>query len=270
MLQKHSTWSQCILFFKIIMTISCIVSIHWESMFSDIVWSFFFACASIIQFFKEEHRTIANITPEKWCKYYIRLNYATRWIISTWIIFKTSVGDWLWFIIICVACNPWSIQWHSHHGHFIVPGALALYIAWGNFSYNLVFTNAIFIIVLFLYSKEYKRLINTSHASKTIKRVAAYNAMVYFIESIILWQIRCAHRFPYAFRWNPVIVGILVTISAFIWCHLFTKNTSVSRNSIIKCLPSSHTIAFSLDSASKCSVCVECLTSLDMESSFSE
>ena len=270
MLEKHGTWSQCVIVFKIILTISCFVSIHWESLFSDIVWSLFFGCISIIQFFKEEHGIMANITPELWCKWNIRSNYAIHLIISSWMLFKTSIGDWLWIFVIVFACNPWTIQWHSHHKRFILPCAVILNIVWGNFSYYLVITNALFILVSFLYSKEYKRLPNSSHACNTIKRVAAYNAMSYFIESVILWQIRCTHRFPYAFRWSPVFIGILVTISAFVWCHLFIKNTSVSRNSIIQRLPSSHDIAFSLQSASKCSICVECLTSLDMESSFCE
>lgn len=270
MLDKHGIWPQCAIVFKITMAISCFVSIHWESLFSDIAWSIFFIIASIIQFYTEEHRTFQNITPEKWCKYTIRLDYSIKWIISTWIIFNTYVGEWLWVFIIILACNPWTLELHKHHCQYILPGATILYITWNDYSYAIVFTNCIFIIVTFLYSTEYKRILGTSHACKTIKHVAAYKTLAYVVESVILWQVRCLHRFPYVFRWNPLTVGIIASIGAVAWCHLFTKKTSVSRNSIIQRLPSSHTMAFSLTSASKCSICTSCLTSLDMESSFSE
>ena len=268
MLYKHGIWSQCVICLKITMAISCFVSTHWESLYSDVIWTLFLLGTCIIQFFTEEHRTIRNITPEQWCKYAIRLNYGIHWIISSWILLKSSMGEWTWLIIIALACNPWTL--HFHHKRFILPITLIIYIAWGDFLYSIVGINIIFILVTFLQAQEYNRLPSTSHASNVIKRVAAYNAILHILEAVILWQLRCMHRFPYVFRWNPLIVGVFICVLACGWCHLFIKNTSVSRNSIIQSLPSSHFIAISLDSASKCSVCINCLTSLDMESSFRE
>ena len=270
MLDKHGIWSQCAIVLKIIMAISCFVSIHWDSVFSDIAWSLFFSITSIIQFYAEEHRTFQNISPEKWCQYAIRIDYSIQCIISTWIIFNTFMGEWLWAVIIILSINPWTLQLYKHHKQYIVPTGIILYIVLYDYSYNIVFTTLLYTIATFLYSNEYKHLINTSHACFNIKRVAAYKTISYTIEAVILWQIRCFYRFPYAFRWSPLIVGIILAFLAAIWCNMFIKNTAVSRNSIIKKLPPSHFIAFSLNSASKCSICVECLTSLDMESSFSE
>lgn len=272
MLYKHGIWRQCAITLKIVMAIGSVVSVHWKSLGSDIPWSFFFTIATLVHFICAEHRTVRGVTPDAWCKLAIRVDYATQYLVALWILVRpfTEHAWLLWCCIIATSSHPWTFAAHKHHTLYIVPTSLTVYTV-------VMFPDVQHIALLLAtaysglrYARALKRsqLSTTSHACATIRHLAGLDAVIHIVEALLLWYLRCAHRFPHAFRWSPVLTGCVATVGACVWAHVNTRDTVVSRNSIIQSLPEYHFIATSLAAAKKCHVCVEHLTSLDMESSF--
>ena len=263
MFDKQGIWCQCILCFKITLAVSSFFSWHWVSLYSDLMWTLFFSGTCLIQFCAEEHRTVRGITPVFWCKYAARIEYATRWLVASWTLLRSFAGGWLWLLVLVAAGTPWPL-----YQDWLLPVSTVVLLLVDEGQVVPLLLNVLLAGVLHLRKQEYPKLIGTSHACPTIRRVAAYNCARHLLESVALWYLRCKHRFPYAFRWKPPLIGVLACVGAGVWCHYNTKKTVVSRNSIIQKI-TTHGIAISLESASNCPVCIRCLTSLDMESSFS-
>lgn len=275
MLYKHGIWRQCALTLKIVMAIGSVVSMHWESLGSDIPWSFFFTIVALVHFICAEHRTVRGVTPDVWCKLAIRADYATQYLVALWILVRpfTEHAWLLWCCIIVASSNPWTFTAHNHHTLYIVPTSLVVYTVCLIGDIELTQLAALLFATAYSglrYARAIKRsqLPTTSHACAAIRHLAGLDAAIHIVEALFLWYLRCAHRFPHAFRWSPVLTGCVTLTGACLWAHVNTRDTVVSRNSIIQSLPEYHFIATSLAAAKKCHVCVEHLTSLDMESSF--
>jgi hypothetical protein len=111
---------------------------------------------------------------------------------------------------------------------------------------------------------------NKSMASPHMRSMYGAKASTIILESLCLWGLRCAHRFPYTMRWTPVWLSVIAIVGACAWCICFVKDTCVSRNAVFKCTNPLHMPAASMVAAKACPDCQACLTALDMESSFGE
>ena len=272
MFNKHGIWRQCAIALKIVMAVGSVVSIHWESLGSDIPWSFFFIFMTAVHFFTAEHRTVRGVTPDVWCKLTIRLDYTIQCLVALWILARpfTEHAWLLWFLGVAASSHPWAFAAHKHHVRHILPASLVIYtvVMFPDVEIYTVLWAAIYCALRHVRAIKRVQLPSTSHACATIRQLAGLDATMHVVEALLLWYLRCAHRFPYAFRWSPVLTGCVAVAGACLWAHVNTRDTVVSRNSIIQSLPEHHFIATSLAAAKKCDICIQHLTSLDMESSF--
>ena len=258
---KHSVWCQCVLSIPILLSLSTIASTQTITFDMDIFWSFIFLISTTIQFIEAEHGFLFK-PPDFWKKINdIRTNIIL-YIILIWSFTQWSMKYYLYSLVITGII---SFITQTYHKNIYTLAALVPVIF--IMPYYTIF---IFMYGTCLYLKDYyfKKSVGTSIADMPIRFAYANKAMAILFESIILWSIRCNHRFPHTFRWKPFITGLFVFTLSFFWCKYNIKETKVSRNAIIHDI--GHGMAASLTAAQKCNICKKCLTALDMESSFGE
>jgi len=257
MYNKHAVWCQCVLVGMFVLSAASLLSIQNITLSADIYWSCVLLVTSVIQFIVAEHAPVAGISIDKWM-IIGRIQKATIYVIMlTW-----SIVAWE---------ESW-IQW-AHVPVGVVSGIL-LKKPW----YILTFVtlgramltwDATLVVITILLALNWKpsKVINKSIASKQHRQNIAIKAVSLLLEAVVLWLMRCEHRFPHVIRWRPLAAaGISMAIAA-LWCEYNVMDTIGDDRVII--VRTGHGIAASLRAARGCPVCTKCLTSLDMESTLS-
>ena len=256
MYQKHAVWCQCVIMGMFVLTVASILSIQSITFATDIYWSVVFLLTSTTEFIVAEHAPVGHISTTTWVKIGVAQKTVVYAIILTWSIYS---GEQSW------------MQW-IHIPTAVVIGFLfqnplpVLTVA----TITRMATSPDFslLLLVLLSSIHFKRpnIINKSMASKEQKQRRAIKAVAILLETIVLWLIRCEHRFPNIVRWKPLGAAALAMILSAIWCEYNVMDTIQSDNVII--VGHGHGMAASQRAAQNCPVCLKQLTSLDMESSF--
>ncbi len=257
MWQKHSVWCQCVLSIPIILSFSTIASTQSITFDMDIFWSLILFTSTFIQFVEAEHGVLYK-SQDFWKTIYDIRSNVILYIILIWTLTQWPMSSYIYSLFITSIVSILTRHKNIYTIAVLIPVALSM----PNYTIFILMYG----ISLYLKNYYFKKSIGTSVADMPIKLAYANKTMAIVFESIILWSIRCSHRFPHTFRWKPFIYGILCCIVCIIWCEFNIKKTKVSRNAIIHKL--GHGMAASLTAAQKCNVCKKCLTTLDMESSF--
>ena len=258
MINKQAIWVQCSSVIHAAMAWVTIVSYQSITIHMDIFWSIFFLLEIWIVLVAAEHSNTLGILTDTWatCE---RIRNA--FIISTFIVWNSFTWPIYYYLIItsilCVVLTQIPQR---------MALALAVFTACAGQTYTVVG-----IYLLWSFSKDlskqfFRKTIQKSIASTEIKRAYAFKSIYIILEGILLWNIRCSHRFPHVFRWKPLFFSFGSFAVAVLYGHFFIKETRISRNSIIT--REGHNMAASLNAAEQCPVCVKCLSLLDMESSF--
>ena len=231
-------------------------SIQRLTLQQDLYWFLLFGFAGIVQFIAAEHGQ-CYFDPEKWQMAAKNIRFVICGVILGW-----YIG------------GQWPIIWHVSGGLLLgaLSAVVAMYPTWIFIIPAIYFKSASFCLLIALQLPMLTIKINKkSFASSEMKWVAAKKSVSIFLQAILLWQRRCATRFPMTFRWTPVFIGIFFVGLAIIYVIYMVAPTKVSRNAIIE-IPTKmkHSIAFSLNAAKSCPTCCQYITSLDMESSFGE
>ena len=258
MYQKHAVWCQCVIMGIFILTVASILSIQSITAKTDIYWSVVFLLTSTTEFIVAEHAPVGHISTQTWVKIGIAQKTVVYAIILTWSIYSGE-QSWIQWVHIPVAAI----------GGILVQQPLPVLIA-ATITRMATSHDASLLLLVLLLALQAKRpnIINKSMASKEQKQRFAIKAMAILLETLILWFIRCEHRFPNVVRWKPLGAAALAIIVAATWCEYNVMDTIQSANSII--VGRGHGMAASLRAAQECPVCFKQLTSLDMESSFSD
>lgn len=257
MWKKHGVWCQCMLVLPVIMSLACILSWQTLTLQEDVYWSFLLLVSTIIQFCAAEHGDF-GVTVDVWQRLQRHRLFVMSCIIATWTMASWPVHQHALAIPVYCTISYFASKRYAlvlgigTASAFLIGGPWALMLSHG---------------LCHHYSDHFfSKLINTSLADIAIKKAYGLRALGIGLESVVLWCLRCWHRFPYTLRWTPLCIGIVVCAGSVLWVSVYIKDTRVSRNAIIK--RRGHDIAASLTAASKCPVCQSCLSALDMESSF--
>lgn len=257
MYNKHAVWCQCVLIGVFILAAASLLSIQNITLSTDIYWSCVLVVTSVIQFIVAEHAPVAGISIDKWMRIG-RIQKATIYVIMlTWS---------------TVAWQPSWIQW-AHIPAGVVSGILLdrpwYLLVLASISRATTTLDATLVVITLLLAINWKplKVINKSIASKQHKQTIAAKAASLLLEAVVLWLLRCEHRFPHVIRWRPLAAAVVSIVVAALWCEYNVMDTISSDRVII--VRTGHGIAASLRAAQGCPVCTKCLTSLDMESTLS-
>jgi len=256
MYSKHAVWCQCVIVGLFVLAAASLLSVQEITFDTDVYWSVVLLVTSIIQFIVAEHAPVAGISTDNWMRI-ARIQKTTVYVIMlTWstIAWQTSWIQWAHIpvgMIVGVFVN----------GHIVLAiGVMARMTA--TFDATLVLMGLLLVTHL-----KKPKVINKSITSKEHKQTIAIKAASLFLEAIILWLLRCEHRFPHIVRWRPLAAAAVSIVLSTLWCEFNIMDTIGTDRVII--VRTGHGIAASLRAARSCPVCTKCLTSLDMESSFS-
>lgn len=105
--------------------------------------------------------------------------------------------------------------------------------------------------------------VGKTHNSIHLKQATAIRTVAILLEALLLWHLRCQHRFPYRYRWSPVFCSALLTSCVVLWCHWYIAPTLTEARSIVK--QTGHGLTPSFNAIQNCPTCAACLTCLDIE-----
>lgn len=257
MYNKHAVWCQCVIVGIFVLATASLLSIQNITFDTDVYWSFILLVTSTIQFIVAEHAPVAGISTDNWMRIG-RIQQTTLYaIMLTWSTVTWQTSSWIQWVHIPVGMLVGVFV----NGHIVLAiGAVARMTA--------TFDATLIIMGLLLVTHLKKpNVINKSIVSKEHKQTIAIKAVSLFLEAIILWLLRCEHRFPHVVRWRPLAAATVSIVLAALWCEYNVMDTIGTDRVII--VRTGHGIAASLRAGRSCPVCTKCLTSLDMESSFS-
>ena len=254
MWNKHAVWCQCALVVLTTMTLASIFSIQSLTVGQDIFWSVLFTVTSLLRFGVAEHRAFGGMSMET----IVRLSNQWSLLIdgviiasvlttfTSWTIASTLIGIYLG------ALTP--------YGDHTV--ALAL-VRWPDTLSVLVLLR---IVSRQATLHQKRRMVGTSVADVSIKRMTLGRTCSILIEAGILWHLRCYHRFPHVYRYRPILFCLLNLAIALCWCQRYVSETTVSHRAIIQKM--GHGVTPSLNAIKQCPVCKDSVTSLDIEDAF--
>lgn len=266
MWRKHAVWCQCAAVMPAVMAMATVLSIQTLTWTQDLYWSILFTIEAVIQLIVAEHGTVIW-NASQWQTIELKRIFATSMILWLWHTTQWPISQHFISHLVIFAATFWKRTWDQPQWHITIYGALSLYVILFKYQWS--------ILTLLTMAKAYeqwlrKKLPKKSMASPYMRWIYGTKATTIVLESLCLWGLRCAHRFPYTMRWTPVWLSIITIGGACLWCVCFVKDTHISRNAIFKCSHLLHMPAASMIAAKACPECQTCLTALDMESSFGE
>lgn len=258
MYKKHAVWCQCVIVGMFVLSAATLLSIQNITLYTDIYWSCILWTTSVIHFVVAEHAPVAGISVDKWMQFGRIQKAVTYVIMFTW---STAAWQASW------------IQW-AHVPVGIIVG-IFLKQHWSILVFTLVYrtmftwdVTLVGIALLLAANLQKPTVSGKSMASSQHKQTIAIKAVCLLLEAVVLWLLRCEHRFPHVIRWRPLVVAAVSIATAALWCEYNVMDTIQSNSVII--VSRGHGIAASLRAAQACPVCMKHITSLDMESSYSD
>ena len=255
-LNKHAVWCQCVCVIYVVLAIASWSSFQNMTFGVDVFWSVVFSLHSIIIFAAAEHGDILGIKIKHWqfldntrlntiialqlCTIF-DIDILTRLLAIPFLVFaQTKIPPkYYWIGFLCII-------FPFRQG--LIVGGLAT--GYGYLCYK------IWLLRQALPGQDHTKLRN-------IYMLKSFNII---LSSFMMWGLRCAERFPYKFRWYPIIFGIMGIIAAALHCSYYVAETTTSMNIVIG--RSKHLVAASLKAAEKCRHCKQNISALDMEARF--
>lgn len=251
MFNKQAVWCQIASIFTAVLALSAIFSVQHLTFSQDIYWSFVLGLTSFFRFAVGEHRRV--------------------WGLST---NHLTTGASIWANVLHILILN-GLYMNCSPTHFPVVAVL------GGVMYTVPKTRPLFALALLRYPdgltvlllckegldwachRVLASIVGKSQNSIQLKQATAMRSMAILLEALLLWHLRCQHRFPYQFRWSPVLCALLLTLVAISWCHFYTAPTLTTDRSIIKQV--GHGLTPSFNAMTSCPTCAACLTCLDIE-----
>ena len=258
MYDKQAIWCQCVSVAHAIFAVAAMASIQSMSIEIDIFFGLLLIISTLVHFMTAEHAHIGSISAEKmqWAEMYVSRAaavFAVVWQLPV----ESHLYLHLFSILLYLILLVFGFRWI-----WIVAALQCVY----HFPKWLFFVGPLWAFSKMYYEKCFEKSRGQSYASIFLRCGYLYKSIFILMESVVIWHLRCMHRFPNTMRWRPVIMAILSIGMVCIYCTFNVLPTKVSRNAIIG--NSKHQMAASLAAAEKCPQCKRNLSALDMESSF--
>lgn len=251
MYNKQSVWCQIASVFTAVLAMSAFFSVQYLTLTQDIYWGVVLGLTSFFRFAVGEHRRLCGISTDQ------LVLGATVW---------TNILHILVLNSLYMNCTP-------RHFPVVVGLGVATSLA--------PKVRPVLVLSLLRYPDGLTLLLlgtmGADHAfrramastvgrpqnSVQLKQATAVQSVSIVLEALLLWHLRCQHRFPYQYRWSPILCSAVLTGSAALWCHWYLSPTRTTERSIVKRI--GHGLAPSFNAIQSCPTCAACLTCLDIE-----
>lgn len=258
MLKKQAVWRQCSCVPMAILAVATVVSTQQMTWQIDLYWSIVLLAATLFRFVDFEHVTLFHISTDIWSEVRHLCDRSLKIAMVSWLMFST-ISSW-WLLLHLPICAALAFLKQNVTRPFLITTVmLAIY------SPSILTFSVVTFAGLGFWLRSVSVIGKSIASREQRQRVAIVSSLMLF-ETLILWQIRCQHRFPHVFRWRPIIVGLIAVVSTIVWCIYNVRDTVLSHNAVIQC--NGHGITASQEAAMRCKTCSSCITSLDMEASF--
>jgi len=260
MLSRQAIWCQCASVLHIVFALTCMVSFQSSFIEMNILWCFLFGSSGLVHFICGEHGPAFGISIDKWLRIEKYLEYVS---VASLFLWNISIESFFTRITLtCVLALALSKIKNIYSWPFV---SLWVFIYVPN-TFKCV---PIIFCTSKLFSEYYfKNIYQKSSKSTELKLAYACHAIYIMSEALMLWQLRCMHRFPGTIRWKSVIMGLMSVFASCLYGYYYCLPTILSSNAIV--ISGGHRMAASLVAAQKCPICKRYLQTLDMESSFSD
>jgi hypothetical protein len=254
MWNKQAVWCQLASLTTATLALSAFFSIQPLTWQQDIYWSAVLGWTTLVHFAVGEHRRVAGLSLDS---------------------LVTGANCWSNIVDVVIVHGVF-LHWVPHHclwivGAGLVLGSLPQRPYWVALTLCRSPDQLGLLVVLRVLARRWRRqelaaTVGQTLASSHLQKATALQAGGICIEALLLWQLRCHHRFPHRYRWTPVLCSAVVTSCATLWCQLYVAPTLVSHRSLIK--STGHGLTPSLNAIKSCPTCAACLTCLDIEDVF--
>lgn len=251
MYNKQSAWCQIASVFTAVLALSAFFSMQYLTLTQDIYWSAVLGLTSFFRFAAGRHRRLWKLSID-----HLMLG-ATVW---------TNVLHILILNCLYTNCTP---------RHFPVVVGLGVAMSWAPkvrpvLALSLLrYPDGLTLLLLCLMGADHAfrramaSTVGRPQNSVQLKQATAVQSVSNVLEALLLWHLRCQHRFPYQYRWSPIFCSTVLTIGVALWCHWYLAPTLTTERSIVKRI--GHGLAPSFDAIQSCPTCAACLTCLDIE-----
>ena len=251
MFNKQACWCQIASVFTAVLALSAFFSIQHLTLTQDIYWSIVLGLTSFFRFAVGAHSRLWGISIE-------HLVYgATVW---------THILHILMLNGLYMNCTPQHFPVVVGLGMVVslVPNVrpvLALSLLRYPDGLTLLFLCTMGVDLAF--RRTMASTVGRPQNSVQLKQATAVQAVSILLEALLLWHLRCQHRFPYQYRWSPVLCSAVLTSSVALGCHWYLPPTLTTERSIVKRV--GHGLTPSFNAIRSCPTCAACLTCLDIE-----
>jgi hypothetical protein len=251
MYNKQSLWCQIASVFTAVLALSAFFSMQHLTLAQDIYWSVVLGLTSFFRFAVGEHRRLWGISIDQ------LVLGATVW---------TNILHILILNGLYMNCTPL---------HFPVVVGLGVAVFWTPKVRPVLvlsllrYPDGLTLLLLgtmgvdHVFRQTMASTVGRPQNSVQLKQATAVQSVSILLEALLLWHLRCQHRFPYQYRWSPVFCSVVLTSSVALWCHWYRPPTRTTDRSIVKRI--GHGLAPSFNAIRSCPTCAACLTCLDIE-----
>jgi hypothetical protein len=251
MLNKQSVWCQIASVFTAVLALSAFFSVQHLTLTQDIYWSFVLGFTSFFRFAVGEHRHQCGISIDHLVK------GGAIW---------TNILHILILNGLFMNCTP---------RHFPIVAGLGVAVSFAPKVRPVLvlsllrYPDGLTLLLLGImgFDHAFRRTMASTvgmpQNSVQLKQATAVQSVSILLEALLLWHLRCQHRFPYQYRWSPVLCSAVLTSSVVLWCYWYLPPTLTTSRSIVKRI--GHGLTPSLNAIQSCPTCAACLTCLDIE-----
>ena len=254
MFNKHAVWCQCASVVLMTMTMASIFSIQKLTVTPDIFWSGVLIITTVLRFGVAEHRPILILSVDKM----VRMAKIWSIVIDSVIVASILTTFTFWKMVLsfafCFGCS------------FLPSGQYSIAITLLRWPDSLSTLILLRIVSKYYIHHQMIKIVGTSLADLSMKKLTFARASFILIEGAILWHLRCYHRFPHVYRYRAVFLCLINFIIAICWCQKYVSDTKVSYRATIQ--KNGHGVTPSLNAIKACRICKSSVTSLDIEDAF--
>jgi hypothetical protein len=257
MFNKQAVWIQTAVCCHITFFLACILSFQTFSFKQDSIWTLLFALTSFLHFTVAEHRDFVNLKLSTIMDvaYYLESFLQVLMVFGCFVSVNWTNLLFLFLFSVCIRKMP------QRYSQWVVLVVL------------LNGMNLYTFLVLFCVAMQYKRRqylnksVSQCHATIYLKKSVACQALYVLLQAFILWVIRCESRFPHKLRYTPILIAMIATVSAIVYCHYYVLETLVSVTSTISSVNTYHPLTVSMNAIMQCEQCRKHLSNIDLEDS---
>lgn len=257
MFKKQAVWIQIAVCCHVTFFLACMLSFQTFSFKQDSIWTLLFALTSFNHFMVAEHRDFGKLKLST----IMDVAYYFDSFLHVLMVFGCLISvNWtnlFFLLVISVSLRKIPQRYSQCVVLVILSNGLNLYT----------------LLVLFCVALQYKRRqylnksVSQCHATIYLKKSVGCKALSVTLQAFLFWGIRCESRFPHKLRYTPILIAMIATVCAIVYCHYYVLSTKVTETSTITYVTINHPLTPSMNAIMGCEECRKHLSNIDIEDS---